>query len=354
MTSLWRTGQRLLRITSRLIAPKLLTRKIVTRPAVKALVVKAASVKPVKALTVQPAAKPANPGQLDQIVHVPPKPRRGAPLVVLLHGCDQEPAALAEASGWRQLADEMGFVLLMPRQRADNNSHRCFNWYNQGDTTRDHGEAASIRAMVADTLARRHCDPKRVFVTGLSAGGAMTACLLAAYPEVFAAGAVVAGLPAGAAHSVVGALTRMAGHGGSLPAAAWAVRARALGTPGFAGAWPRLSVWHGSADPVVAPANGTDLAAQWGALTNVGPPRATTMPQKGLRRTQWQSATGTVQVELWEVEGMGHCYPSSTQFTQESVVPTNPVWAALEIVSFWGINSRTIHGKLTGAMIPAR
>jgi len=346
MTSLLRTGTRLLRLTAKLLAPDLLVPKLAKAAAARKRVVR--EVAPSKKV-----AAIANPGALQMLLHVPSGLRRSSPLVVLLHGCEQEPLAMAEATGWRQLADELGFVLLMPRQMQENNSHRCFNWYQSGDVSRGHGEAASIRAMVADTVKRHRCDPRRVFATGLSAGGAMTSCLLAAYPDVFAAGAVVAGLPAGAAQGVVSALTRMAGHGGSLPPAAWAIRARALGPAGFTGPWPRLSIWHGTADHVVAPGNSDDLAAQWCAMLPANVRHATAMPQSGVKHTAWRNAAGVVAVEQWEIEGMGHCYPVATALSPQSVVPPHPIWAARAIVCFWGIDSPAVHGKLTKANIPA-
>ena len=130
----------------------------------------------------------------------------------------------------------------------------------------DHGEALSIRQMVAAAVERFASDPGRVFIAGLSAGGAMAAAMLAAYPDVFAAGVVVAGLPVGAAASTSEALRRMAEAGPARSPAAWAEQVRHAAPPGYPGPWPRLSIWHGGADGVVDPANARLLAAQWSAL----------------------------------------------------------------------------------------
>ena len=137
----------------------------------------------------------ANPGGLELHSYVPHQLPAGAPLVVVLHGCGQQAEDFATQSGWRYLAARHHFALLMPGQTEANNAQTCFNWFRPGDIKRGHGEVQSIVEMVAAVLRQTRGDPKRVFVTGLSAGGAMTAALLAAYPDVFAGGAVVAGLP---------------------------------------------------------------------------------------------------------------------------------------------------------------
>ena len=153
----------------------------------------------------------SNPGRLSMFVHSPAcSLLPSAPLIVLLHGCGQTAAAFARDTGWVSLSDRLGIPLVLPEQSGDNNHGRCFNWFRPGHTSRGNGEALSIRQMVAKAAERFGSDPGRVFITGLSAGGAMTAAMLAAYPDVFAAGAVVAGLPVGAATNTTEALARMA------------------------------------------------------------------------------------------------------------------------------------------------
>jgi len=116
-------------------------------------------------------------------------------VVVAMHGCTQTASAYDTNSGWPKYADRLGFVLVFPEQKTGNNANRCFNWFEPGDTRRDQGEALSIKQMVDRTVAAYGADRAKVYVTGLSAGGAMTSVMLATYPDVFAGGSIVAGLP---------------------------------------------------------------------------------------------------------------------------------------------------------------
>jgi poly(hydroxyalkanoate) depolymerase family esterase len=124
------------------------------------------------------------------------------PLLVVLHGCTQNAESYDRGAGWSTLADRFGFALLLPEQPRSNNPNGCFNWFQTGDIERGHDEPLSIRQMVAKMVSDHAIDPARVFVTGLSAGGAMTSVMLATYPDVFAGGAIIAGLPYGAANNV--------------------------------------------------------------------------------------------------------------------------------------------------------
>ncbi|WP_243444682.1 extracellular catalytic domain type 1 short-chain-length polyhydroxyalkanoate depolymerase [Sphingosinicella humi] len=128
-----------------------------------------------------------NPGNLRSLFYVPEALEAQAPLLVVLHGCTQSARSYDRGAGWSRLADRHGFALLYPEQKRENNPNLCFNWYQRGDTTRGSGEAASIAGMIEAMKSRFPIDGERVFVTGLSAGGAMTSVMLATYPELFAA-----------------------------------------------------------------------------------------------------------------------------------------------------------------------
>jgi poly(hydroxyalkanoate) depolymerase family esterase len=230
----------------------------------------------------------------------------GAPLVVLLHGCGQSAQGFAAGSGWLTLAERRGFALLAPEQSRANNPARCFNWFEPKDTARGCGEAASVRAMIDRMFELHRLDRRRVFVTGLSAGGCMALSLMAAYPEVFAAGAVIAAAPVGAASNLREAMLVLSR---PIDANGQALAARVRAAGGHGGRWPRLAVWQGQADRTVAPANAEAIALQWLTLHGLsGPP--TQVEQLGpVRASTWVDRSGKPIVELDLVEGLGHGAP---------------------------------------------
>ncbi len=252
----------------------------------------------------------ANPGNLRMLSYRPPVQDQ-APLVVVLHGCTQHAESFAADSGWLALAERCGFALLAPEQTAANNLNRCFNWFQPEDATRDQGEAASIAGMVAAMLRDGRLDAKRVFVTGLSAGGAMTAVMLAAYPELFAAGAIVAGLPYGLAHNVQDGMRLMRQVDGRGARELGALVRRAAPKPARQ---PRLSIWHGDADHVVAAANATQIASQWASAYGLAHAPDERQDPPGRKRSIWRAPeTGEVMIETNLLHGLGHGVPLATR-----------------------------------------
>jgi poly(hydroxyalkanoate) depolymerase family esterase len=247
-----------------------------------------------------------NPGNLIGRCYVPPGVKRGTPLVVVLHGCTQNAAVYDHGSGWSRLADRHGFALLFPEQQRANNAMLCFNWFTANDTQRGMGEAASIRSMI-ETMTRVHgVDPKRIFVTGLSAGGAMASVMLATYPEVFAGGAIIAGVAYGCAGDVTGAFDCMGGRARG-DAAELALKVRRASP--HKGPWPRVQVWQGSADHTVVPSNAEAIVRQWTELHKLAP-----MPDReervgGYPRRTWLDEEGTPLIEQYEITGMAHGVP---------------------------------------------
>jgi poly(hydroxyalkanoate) depolymerase family esterase len=139
--------------------------------------------------------------------HLPAK----APLVIALHGCTQSSHEYDYGTGWSSLADKLGFAVVYPQQQPANNPKSCFSWFLPGDIARGQGEALSIREMVEHAIGIFAGDRRKVFVTGLSAGGAMASAMLATYPEVFGGWAIIAGLPTSIGGHVQGARTCAAG-----------------------------------------------------------------------------------------------------------------------------------------------
>lgn len=285
----------------------------------------------------------SNPGGLRMFVYAPPKRLpSGAPLIVVLHGCGQSAAAFARDAGWIALAKRIGAALLLPEQTSRNNHGRCFNWFQPGDVRRGGGEAASIRQMVRAAVRRFKSDQRRVFIVGLSAGGAMAAAMLAAYPATFAAGAVIAGMPVGAAYNGASAMLRMR-HADRLlnrRILADAVR-RAAPPTRSSRAWPRISIWQGEKDKLVDPRNAEALAAQWSAAHGFeGAPTAEASPSAGVRRRLWNKPK-RVAVELWTIADMGHGFPvDSADGGHETFGVTNVGLPAARLIArFWGIDA---------------
>ncbi len=251
----------------------------------------------------------ANPGALRARIYLPDSLTPAPSLVVVLHGCTQTAADYDRGSGWSGLADEHGFALLFPEQQRANNANLCFNWFQPDDNRRGKGELQSIIGMIDMVIARHGITADRVFVTGLSAGGAMTMALLASYPERFAGGGVIAGLPYGIAGSIPEAFDRMRGQG--LPdakALGSLVRAAAPAPP----RWPRLSVWQGKADTTVDAANAAAIIAQWCNVTGLSLAPAKTETIAGAQHRLWRDAAGAPALEAFAIAGMGHGTPIAT------------------------------------------
>ena len=247
-----------------------------------------------------------NPGALKMFAYVPEQLPRASALVVVLHGCGQTAPGYDFGTGWSTLANRYGFALLMPEQQAANNANTCFNWFNSEDIARDSGEARSIREMIAHMVKTHRIDSRRVFITGLSAGGGMTSVMLATYPDVFAAGAVIAGLPYSIASNLREALDGMF-HSPARPA-------RELGdlvrnASDYRGPWPKMSVWHGSADRTVNPGNANEIVKQWLDLHDLPDVPMAETNVDGYPRQAWWNKDGETLVESYAITDMAHGTP---------------------------------------------
>jgi len=251
----------------------------------------------------------SNPGELGAWTYLPQPSGGPAPLVVVLHGCTQTALAYDNGSGWSALAEAYGFAVLLPEQRRANNANLCFNWFVPSDTQRGTGEALSIAQMIDSLVDRGLVDPARVYITGLSAGGAMTSAMLAVYPEKFAGGAILAGLPHGVAGSVGEAFEQMRGHKPSQRASASAIQSASS----HRGAWPSVSIWHGTADTVVDQSNADAILLQWLGIHGLaGEPSETAVVDTYPYRA-WRSPAGKLLIEEYRVTGMGHGTPLATK-----------------------------------------
>ena len=287
-----------------------------------------------------------NPGNLAMYVYLPDDRPTAPALVVALHGCTQSADDYLTHSGWRELADRDGFVLVLPEQKIANNLNRCFDWFEENDIRRGSGEALSVIQMVDAARSAYGLDPARVFVTGLSAGGAMTAVLLATYPDVFAAGAVLAAVPFGCATSLTAAFDCM-DHGSDRTPSQWAQQVRAA-FPGYSGPYPRVAVWHGTADGTVSPVNAAESRDQWAGVHGLSPlPTSTKVlpgsDPRGTVQEVYADASGRPLVEVYWVEGMGHGAPVDpgsgvTECGATGAYFLDTICSSYYTARFWGLD----------------
>jgi poly(hydroxyalkanoate) depolymerase family esterase len=247
-----------------------------------------------------------DPGSLHADTYVPKNFPKNGPLVVVLHGSTQSAESYNRGSGWSSLADECGIALLYPEQRKTNNPLSSFNWFKSGDSRRGDGEPLSIRQMIEQVVDDHDIDPTRIFVTGMSSGGAMTSVMLATYPEVFAGGAIIAGLPYRSADNLIEAMVRMKGYGGPSD---HRLNKLVREASTFDDPWPTISVWHGGSDSTVDNANADSIVRQWQQIHKVEGPPTRVEELDGFPRQIWCNAGGQEVIEEYIIEGMGHGTP---------------------------------------------
>jgi poly(hydroxyalkanoate) depolymerase family esterase len=233
-------------------------------------------------------------GTREYKLYVPPGYRgEPMPLVVMLHGCTQSADDFAAGTRMNELAAEHGFLVAYPEQARNANPNKCWNWFKRGDQQRERGEPSIIASIVSAVKSSHAVDERRIYVAGLSSGGAMAATLAATYPDVFAAVGVHSGLPYGCAHDLPSGLAAMrsGGHGETAPPM-------------------RAIVFHGDADPVVHPRNGEAVFAQWNdsAADDASVETSPGANGHGYTRHTVRDAAGRPRLEHWIVHGAGHAW----------------------------------------------
>jgi esterase, PHB depolymerase family len=237
-----------------------------------------------------------------------------APLLLALHGCAQTSVDFATGTRFNQLADQHGFVMVYPEQTPSHNPQRCWNWFRPANQFRSQGEPAILAGIVhrvAAETATWRIDPSRMYVTGLSAGGAMAVVLAATYPEMFAAVGVHSAPPYRSASSPTNAILAMRGRTTAPPMVAVAPM-------------PPMIIFQGTSDGTVDSENAQRIADQWlathaGATAGgaVGKPRtratdparpATARSRRGYQVSRWSLPRGRSGLEVWLVSGLGHAW----------------------------------------------
>jgi feruloyl esterase len=287
-----------------------------------------------------------NPGNLLMLRYLPDGLKAGAPLVVALHGCGQTANGYGLDSGWCDLAAALGFAVLAPEQKTANNPNTCFDWFNPEDITRGQGECASIAAMIRTMVETHRLDRTRVFITGLSAGGAMTAAMLATYPELFAGGAIIAGLPFGAAVNVRDALEAMRSAPLRTPQQ-WGDAVRAASD--YRGRWPRISIWHGALDTTVNINNAQASTAQWADVLGLALSGAKQELADGAIRLFWGD-----ELEVYTVPAAGHGTPIDSRDVGAPApfILDVGISSSRRIARFWGLAPRPTLQEIEAALAP--
>jgi poly(hydroxyalkanoate) depolymerase family esterase len=233
------------------------------------------------------------------------------PLVVMLHGCKQNPDDFAAGTRMNELADEIGFVVAYPEQAFAANASKCWNWFQPADQQRGDGEPSLIAGITRDVIARHDVDARRVYIAGLSAGGAMAAIMGHTYPDLYAAIGIHSGLPYAAARNMASALAAMGG---------WSFPPDPRCSESAFPAVPTI-VFHGDVDTTVHPRNGEQAIAQ---ATPTGKhlvaaafaPRSVENGEESGRkytRTTQAHSSGKPALEHWLVHGGGHAWSGGSE-----------------------------------------
>lgn len=280
------------------------------------------------------------------LVHVPSGLNRDVPaaVVCMLHGCTQDPSTFAAATAMNETADRHGFVVVYPAQPRARNANRCWNWFVPAHQERGAGEPELIAGIAQHLIAEESgqaVDLTRVFVAGLSSGGAMALILAACYPDVFAAVAIHSGLPYRSASDLASAFAVM-GHAGANRATDGHAIRSAMGTR--ARPIPSLVI-HGTADRTVAPENSRHILAQSMHANHLAEPqscrhdpaRPTTSRQIRAdggffyTHSEWTDAHGRLMHESIEVQGLGHAWsggvPGGSYTDPRGPSATDAIWA---------------------------
>jgi poly(hydroxyalkanoate) depolymerase family esterase len=274
-----------------------------------------------------------NPGNLEMYVYRPDNVAANPAIVVANHWCNGSAADFYNATQYRALSEQYGYIVIYPSVTGD---YKCFDVSSQASLSGTGGDSVSIKSMVDYVLANYGADRNRVFATGVSSGAMMTNVLLGVYPEVFKAGAAFSGVPFTCFATTNGAEWNSECSEGRIDRTPqqWGDAVRGA-NPGYNGPWPRMQIWHGTNDETLRYPNFGEQIDQW---TNVNgtdqTPDYTDYPQSGWTRTRYGGTSGQAAVEAISMAGVGHGLP----------VPE------IEALRFFGLTgSASAGGSIVGA-----
>jgi poly(hydroxyalkanoate) depolymerase family esterase len=249
-------------------------------------------------------------GARDYKLYVPSHAEGGTrPLIVMLHGCTQNPDDFALGTGMNALAEELGFVVAYPAQSTSANQMACWNWFDQKHQTRESGEPSIIAGMTRAIIAEFGIDAARVFVAGLSAGGAMAEIMGVTYPDLFAATGVHSGLAYGSASDAASAFAVMSGGSSMTPGPGRPIHKRPKGHV-------RTIVFHGDSDRKVHPSNAEKIHAEARMRFAHLEEEAQLDGFAGGRaysRIVIRDARGVPHAEHWAIDGLGHAWSGGNE-----------------------------------------
>ncbi len=243
-------------------------------------------------------------------LHIPPNANsnKAMPIVVVLHGCMQCAGTVATQTGWNKLADEYGFYVLYPEQRIINNPMKCFKWYKRKHIKKNRGENYSIKKMIDYMKANYAIDSSEVYITGLSAGAAMSVIMMVDYPRTFNSGAIFAGAPYKAGKGLITASMAMFGWRMKSPQE-WGNVVR-KSNPGYTGGYPNMIIYQGNNDWIVSKRNGVELMEQWTNLHNISIQPSETVTQflnnKDIERNVYRDSINKDVVIFYKVNRLSH------------------------------------------------
>lgn len=252
-----------------------------------------------------------NPGNLSLFYYAPETEKPNCPMVVVLHGCSQGANAVAELTGWNKLAKEYGFYVMYPQQHFPNNPSHCFNWFKKNEIERGNGECESIKQMVEYMVKKFEVNQNAIYVTGLSAGAAMSVVMIATQPSMFKAAAIFAGGPYKPGSNIFASSGTMIWGVNKTPEQwkdlVWREN------PAFKSKYPKVFIYHGMSDPVVNIRNASELVEQWTALHKID-----TIPlridsayfgKKDITRIAYINKENEEVVVFYKIRDMGHAIP---------------------------------------------